>query len=88
VGFLREFFKDGYHRKFIEIEVRHQGQDRKEVEAFLTAFATAAIPDKNRNDTAQRAERPERRLIKPIKHLQFRNSAQPEILSEQPSDPR
>ena len=48
VGFLREFFKAGYHRKIIEIETHHQGQDREVVEAFLTAFESATIPEKNR----------------------------------------
>jgi PiT family inorganic phosphate transporter len=48
VGFLREFFKAGYHRKMIEIEDHHKGQDREVVEAFLVAFEAATIPEKNR----------------------------------------
>lgn len=48
VGFLREIIKASYHRKILEIEAHHQGEDRAVVEAFLQKFEVAPVAKQGR----------------------------------------
>jgi len=48
VGFLREIIKASYHRKILEIEAHHQGEDRSVVEAFLQKFEVAPVAEQGR----------------------------------------
>ncbi|MDO9622054.1 MAG: inorganic phosphate transporter, partial [Moraxellaceae bacterium] len=47
VGFLREYLKRNYERMVLEIKAHHPEGDQAAIDAFLSRFATASIPEKD-----------------------------------------
>ena len=73
VGFLREYIKASYAGMVVEIEHHHQGADRGEVEAFMSRFEAASLPEKGdmleqlkRHKAATELSKKERKALKKI----------------------
>jgi len=47
VGFLREYLKRNYERMVLEIKAHHPEGDQVAIDAFLSRFAKASIPEKD-----------------------------------------
>lgn len=47
VGFLREYLKRNYERMVLEIKAHHPEGDQEAIDAFLSRFADASIPEKD-----------------------------------------